>query len=91
MIGRKVVYAVKYVMPHGLMQQLQRSQRRRLVAAHKAPPSGAAQRIPYSYNAAVEFHAARGLPRADITGGSMPESTLAFCSKTSRRPHSGDP
>ncbi len=82
MIGRKVVYAVKYVMPHGLMQQLQRSQRRRLVAAHKAPPSGAAQRIPYSYNAAVEFHAARGLPRADITGGSMPESTLAFCSKT---------
>ena len=82
MIGRKVVYAVKYVMPHGLMQQLQRSQRRRLVAAHKAPPSSAAQRIPYSYNAAVEFHAARGLPRADITGGSMPESTLAFCSKT---------
>lgn len=83
MIGPKVVYAVKYVMPHGLMRQFLRAQRRRLVAAHnEARPSGAAQRISYSYSAAVEFHAARGLPRADITGGSMPESTLAFCSKT---------
>jgi hypothetical protein len=65
------------------MQQFLRAQRRRLLAAHnEAQPSGAAQRIPYSYSAAIEFHSARGLPREHVTGGSMPESTLAFCSKT---------
>jgi hypothetical protein len=82
MISPKIVYAVKYVMPHGLMQQILRSQRRRLIAAHNAAhESVAAQRNPYSYSAAVEFHCARGLPRGHVIGGSMPESTLAFCSK----------
>jgi hypothetical protein len=83
MISPKVVHAVKYVMPHGLMQQILRAQRRRLIATHNtAQASVAAQQIPYSYNAAVEFHCARGLPRSHVVGGSMPESTLAYCSKT---------
>jgi hypothetical protein len=85
MISPKVVSAVKYVMPHGLVQQILRSQvvRRRLAAAHNdAHASVARQQVPYSYSAAIEFHSARGLPRGHLIGGSMPESTLAFCSKS---------
>ena len=76
--------AVKYVMPHGLVQQIFHAQsvRRRLINAHNAAHrSGAAQRIPYSYDAAIEFHCARGLPRGHVVGGSMTDSTLAFCAK----------
>ena len=84
MIGRKVVYAVKYVMPHGLMQQLQalaETPPRRRSQGSRRP--AAAQRIPYSYNAAVEFHSrqrptARRHHRRQHAG--VP--TLAFCSKT---------
>ena len=84
MLSPKLVHAVKYVMPHGLVQQILRAQavRRRLINAHNtAHASVAAQQVPYSYNAAVEFHCARGLPRGHVVGGSMPESTLAYCSK----------
>jgi len=85
MISSQVVQAVKYVIPHGLVQQIFRAQavRRRRIAAHNTahasvgPPKGA-----YSYSAAVEFQCARGLPQGHVIGGSMPESTLAFCSKT---------
>jgi Methyltransferase domain len=85
MIGSQVVRAVKYVMPHGLVQQIVRAQavRRRRINAHNAAHASVrAPHIPYSYSAAVEFHCARGLPRGHVIGGSMPESTLAFCSKT---------
>jgi Methyltransferase domain len=85
MINRKVIHAVKYVMPHGIVQQILRAQavRRRLINAHSsARASVATERIPYSYNAAIEFHCARGLARGHVIGGSMPDSTLAFCSKT---------
>jgi methyltransferase family protein len=85
MISSRVVQAVKYVMPHGLVQQIVRAQavRRRRINAHNAAhASVGAPQIPYSYSAAVEFHCARGLPRGHVMGGSMPESTLAFCSKT---------
>jgi len=84
MIGPKVIYAVKYVMPYGLVQQILRAQavRRRRISAHNAAhASVAAQQIPYSYSAAMEFHRARGLPQGYLVGGSMPESTLAYCSK----------
>src|SRR5271163_1552661 len=85
MISPRVIHAVKYVMPYGLVQQIFRAQavRRRLINAHNsAHASVAAQRIPYSFNAAIEFHCARGLPRGQVVGGSMTESTLDFCSKT---------
>jgi hypothetical protein len=83
MISPKVVHAVKYVMPHGLVRQIVQSQavRRRLIAAHNAAHSSVAtSQIPYSYSAAIEFHCARGVLRSHVTSGSMPESTLAFCS-----------
>jgi Methyltransferase domain len=85
MISSQVARAVKYVMPHGLVQQIFRAQavrRRRLNALNAAHASVGAREIPYSYSAAVEFHCAKGLPRGHVVGGSMPESTLAFCSKT---------
>jgi len=84
MISPKVIHAVKYVMPHGIVQQIFHAQafRRRLIEAHKAAQKpGATQRTPYSYEAAIEFHCSRGLPRGHVVGGSMTESTLAFCSK----------
>jgi hypothetical protein len=85
MISPKVIHAVKYVMPHGIVQQIFRAQaaRRHLINAHNsAHASVAAQRVPYSYSAAIEFHCARGLPRGHVVGGSMTDATLAFCSKT---------
>jgi Methyltransferase domain len=85
MISPKVVSAVKYVMPHGLAQQILRSKavRRGRINAHNAAyASVARQQVPYSYSAAVEFHCARGLPQDHVVGGSMPESTLAYCSKS---------
>jgi hypothetical protein len=85
MIGRKVIHAVKYVTPYGLVDRIVRAQavRRSLInAQNSAHELAATQRIPYSYNAAIEFHCARGLPRVHIVGGSMTDTTLAFCSKT---------
>jgi hypothetical protein len=79
MINAKDV--VKYVMPHGLVMQVLRSQavRRRLTVAHNRTfASVARQQVPYSYSAAIEFHSAKGLPRGQLIGGSMPESTLAI-------------
>ncbi len=85
MNSSQVVRAVKYVMPHGLVQQIFRAQavrRRRLNALNAVHASAGAEQIPYSYSAAIEFHCAKGLPRGHVVGGSMPESTLAFCSET---------
>ena len=85
MISPKVVRAVKYVMPHGLVQQVFRAQavRRRLADAHNTTQASVvAKQVPYSYSAAIEFHCARGLPRGHVIGGSMPDSTLAYCSMT---------
>ena len=85
MISSQVVRVVKYVMPHGLVQQIVRAQalRRRRVAAHNiAQVRVSAQSVPYKYTAAIEFLCARGLPRGHVVEGSMPESALAFCSKT---------
>ncbi len=85
MINTQVVRAVKYVMPHGLVQQILRSQavrRRRITAHNTAHASVVAEPIPYSHSAAIEFHCARGLPRGHVVGGSIPESSLAFCSRT---------
>jgi hypothetical protein len=83
MLNQKVVAAVKYVMPHGLVQQMFRSNavRRRLITAHNAAYSSVVtKQIPYSYKEAVEFHCARGLTRGHVVAGSMPESSLDFCS-----------
>jgi hypothetical protein len=85
MISQKVVNVVKYVMPHGLVQQVFRSRavRRRLTNAHNAAHSSIArQQVPYSYSEAIEFLSARGLVRGQLVGGSIPESTLAYCSKS---------
>jgi hypothetical protein len=85
MINPTVVAAVKYIMPHGLVQQVFRSQavRRHRITAHNAAyKSVARQQAPYSYGAAIEFHCARGLTRGHVIGGSMPESTLDYCSKS---------
>jgi hypothetical protein len=85
MINQTVVSAVKYVMPHGLVQQVFRSKaviRRRLNAHNAAHTLVARKYAPYSYEAAIEFHCARGLNRGQLIGGSMPEASLDFCSKT---------
>ena len=85
MISRKAIAALKYAMPHGLVQQVFRSQaaRRRLTDAYNAADTSVMEKqAPYSYSGAVEFHCARGLQRDHVINGSMPESTLAYCSRS---------
>jgi hypothetical protein len=56
--------------------------RRRRIAAVET--SAMASKLPlreaYSYRSAIEFHAARGLVRSHVVAGSIPESSLEFCS-----------
>jgi Methyltransferase domain len=85
--SQRVIHVIKYVMPYGLVHQIRRSyavRKRRITALNiaAAPIEAAARQIPYSYSAAIEFHCAAGLPRGHVIGGSMPESALAFCTKT---------
>jgi hypothetical protein len=72
----------KSVLPHGLVTTVIRSQavRGRRMAAISSRPADT-QRKPYAYSDSIEFLCARGLPRDHVIGGSIPEASLAFCSK----------
>jgi Methyltransferase domain len=72
----------KSVLPHGLVTAVIRSQavRRRRIAAISSRPADT-QRKPYAYSDSIEFLCARGLLRDHVIGGSIPEASLAFCSK----------
>jgi predicted O-methyltransferase YrrM len=77
--------AVKYVLPHGIVQQVMRSSavKRRIIAAHNTHQASIAQsREQYSYKASIAFHSARGLPHGHLVHGSIPEATLDFCTRS---------
>jgi hypothetical protein len=72
----------KNVLPHGLVTTVIRSQavRGRRMAAISSRPADTLRK-PYAYSDSIEFLYARGLPRDHVIGGSIPEASLAFCSK----------
>jgi Methyltransferase domain len=84
MSDSQLVRTAKNILPHGLVMRIIRSQavRRRRIAAVET--SAMASKLPsreaYSYHSAIEFHAARGLVRNHVIAGSIPESSLEFCS-----------
>ena len=80
-----LVSTVRYVMPYGLVQQFFRSKaviRRRLADRNAAYAAHLSYHPPYSYQAAIEFHRARGMTNGHLVAGSMPESALEFCCNT---------
>jgi hypothetical protein len=84
MVSSQLAQTAKNILPHGLVMKIIRSQaiRRRRIAkfqtsAEALKPRG---REAYSYRAAIEFHVAKGLPRSHVVAGSIPESSLEFCS-----------
>jgi Methyltransferase domain len=77
-----VISAVKFAMPHGLVQRIFRSQalRRRMLAEQNAAHASVVRKVTaYSYAAAIAFQRARGLPEGYLMAGSIPESALKFC------------
>lgn len=84
MVGSQLVRTAKNILPHGLVMKIVRSQavRRRRIAAVQisAEASKPSRREHYSYSAAIEFHVAEGLQRNHVVAGSIPESSLEFCS-----------
>ncbi len=84
MSDSRLVRMAKNILPHGLVMKIMRSRavKRRRIAAVET--SALASKLPlreaYSYRSAIEFHAARGLVRSQVVAGSIPESSLEFCS-----------
>jgi hypothetical protein len=84
MDSSQLVRTAKNILPHGLVMKIIRSQavRRRRIAAIRTSveASKPSEREDYSYGAAIEAHVAKGLHRNHVVAGSIPESSLEFCS-----------
>jgi hypothetical protein len=83
MSDSQLVRTAKNILPHGLVMKIIRSQavrRRRIAAVETSAMAKLPLREAYSYRSAIEFHAARGLVRSHVLAGSIPESSLEFCS-----------
>lgn len=84
MVSSQLARTAKNILPHGLVMKIIRSEavRRRRIATvqNSAEALKPSAREAYSYSAAIEFHVANGLPRGHVVAGSIPESSLEFCS-----------
>jgi hypothetical protein len=82
MAHASVISAVKYVMPHGIVQHIFRHQavkKRMLTAKNKEHASATLDVTEYNYKAAIEYHRARGMTNGHLIAGSIPESSVDYC------------
>jgi hypothetical protein len=85
MISSNVVAAVKYALPHGLVQTVFRHQaikRRMLEAKNRKHATALSKTSEYSYKSAIEYHRIRGMTNGHLVAGSIPEASLDYCCNT---------
>jgi len=75
-----IARTAKSVLPHGVVMATIRTLKRRRLKAFN-PAVWSTNQIPYSYDAAINFLSARGVPRNSAIGGSIPDTSLDFCSE----------
>jgi hypothetical protein len=81
MISSNVVAAVKYALPHGLVQTVFRHQaikRRMLEAKNRKHATALSKTSEYSYKSAIEYHRIRGMTNGHLVAGSIRKPLLTI-------------
>jgi Methyltransferase domain len=78
--ARTLKTVAKSILPHGMVMAGRRSQALRRQQQMAALAGSSIPREPYSYPASIAYLCSRGLPRDHVVNGSIPETSLAFCS-----------